>query len=47
MEKENIDDAEGHDLNRATLSADGKYILVGANDFRVSVLALKTHALDM
>lgn len=33
--KENIDDAEGHDLNRATLSADGKYILVGANDFRV------------
>lgn len=35
MEKENIDDAEGHDLNRATLSADGKYILVGANDFRV------------
>lgn len=35
MEKENIDDAEGHDLNRATLSEDGKYILVGANDFRV------------
>lgn len=33
--KENIDDAEGHDLNRATLSEDGKYILVGANDFRV------------
>lgn len=33
--KENIGDAEGHDLNRATLSEDGKYILVGANDFRV------------
>ena len=33
--KENIDGVEGHDLNRATLSEDGKYILIGANDFRV------------
>lgn len=33
--KENLGDTEGHDLNRATLTDDGKYILVGANDFRI------------
>lgn len=33
--KEDIGDAEGHSLNRATLSEDGKYILVGADNFRI------------
>lgn len=33
--KEDLGDTEGHDLNRAVLSEDGKYILVAANDFRI------------
>lgn len=33
--KEDVGDAEGHDLNRASLSEDGKYILVGADNFRI------------
>lgn len=33
--KEDIGDAEGYSLNRATISEDGKYILVGADNFRI------------